>query len=200
MGVRWLYICFFFFRGMLFHIARRIFVVFPTSFFSIRFVNIHVVHPYCRIDTTSAWIKLYKTILIIKGFRTIVFTFIVIAPTFQLIYPPAFFRCLSNSGTFAELRTTSFIEFRGVACSDSVSHNVQVLSIPVLLLVCCQDWTCNLQMIVSLEAYAMSPAGQFRGKFWDLWTWCSYLTRITTIIYDFFYLCSYSDFRQFRFA
>ena len=56
----------------------------------------------------------------------------------------------------------------GVACSDSVSHNrVQVLSIPVLLLACSQDWTCNLQMIVSLEAlgtnayncYAMCPTG-----------------------------------------
>ena len=40
----------------------------------------------------------------------------------------AFFRCLSNPGTFTELRTTSFIESTGVACSDSVSHNwVQVL-------------------------------------------------------------------------
>ena len=43
----------------------------------------------------------------------------------------------------------------------------QVLSIPVLLLVCNQDWTCNLQMIVSLETqwtnaynrYAMCLAG-----------------------------------------
>ena len=35
----------------------------------------------------------------------------------------------------------------------SVSHNrVQVLSIPVLLLACSQDWTCNLQMILSFEA------------------------------------------------
>ena len=52
-----------------------------------------------------------------------------------------------------ELRTASFIETMGVACSDSVSHNqVQVLSIPVLLLACSEDWTCNLQMIVSLEA------------------------------------------------
>ena len=34
-----------------------------------------------------------------------------------------------------ELRTASFIESTGVARSDSVSHNqVQVLSIPVLLL------------------------------------------------------------------
>ena len=48
---------------------------------------------------------------------------------------------------------TSFIETTGVACSDSVSHNrVQVLSIPVLLLACSEDWICNLQMIVSLEA------------------------------------------------
>ena len=90
---------------------------------------------------------------IIKGFRTIVFIFIVISTTFQSICPPAFFRCLSNSGTFTGLRTTSFIESTGVACSDSVIHKrVQVLSIPVLLLACSQDWTCNLQMIVSLEA------------------------------------------------
>ena len=66
---------------------------------------------------------------------------------FQPICPPAFFR------SFTELRITSFIESTGVACSDSISHNlVQVLSIPVLLLACSQDWTFNLQMIVSLEA------------------------------------------------
>ena len=59
---------------------------------------------------------------------------------------------MSNSGTSLELRTTSFIESPGVTCSDSVSHNrVQVLSIPVLLLTCSQDWTYNLQIIVSLE-------------------------------------------------
>ena len=59
----------------------------------------------------------------------------------------------ANSGTFTELRTKSVIESTGVVYSDSVSHNrVQVLSIPVLLLACSQDWTCNLQMIVSLEA------------------------------------------------
>ena len=55
----------------------------------------------------------------------------------------------------------------GVTYSDPVSHNkVQVLSIPVLLLACSQDWTWNLQIIVSLEAegsnasnrYAMCPA------------------------------------------
>ena len=74
---------------------------------------------------------------IIKGFRTIVFIFIVISTTFQLICPPVFFRCLSNSGTYMELRTTSFIEFTEGTGSDSASHNrVQVLSISVLLLAC----------------------------------------------------------------
>ena len=51
---------------------------------------------------------------------------------------------LPNPGTYMELRTTS----TRVVCSDSVSHNrVQVLSIPVLLLVCRQDWTCNLHVV-----------------------------------------------------
>ena len=90
-------------------------------------------------------------IFIIKGFRTIVFIFI--STTFRSICPPAYFRCLSISGTFTELRTSSFIETTGVGCSDSVRHNrVQVLSIPVLLHASSEDWTCNLQMIVSLEA------------------------------------------------
>ena len=106
-------------------------------------------------------------IFIIKGFRTIVaIYFVIFTQRFGRYVLRPFFRCLSNSGTFTELRTTSFIESMGVACSDSVSHNrVQVLSIPVLLLACSQDWTSNLQMIVSLEAY---------------------LTRITTIMYEFF--------------
>ena len=90
-------------------------------------------------------------IFIITGFQTIVIIFI--STTFRPISPPAFLRCLSNSGTFTELWTTFFIESSGVTCSDSVSHNwVQVLSIPVLLLACSQDWTSNLQIIVSLEA------------------------------------------------
>ena len=89
-------------------------------------------------------------IFIIKAFQTIVFIFIAISTTFWLLFPPPFFRCLSNSGTYVELGTTSFIESTGVACSDFISHNrVQVLSIPVLLLDCSQDWNCNLQMIMS---------------------------------------------------
>ena len=71
-------------------------------------------------------------IFIFKGFQTIIFIFIVIS-TFRAICPPAF-KCLSNLGTM------SFIESSGVACSDSISHNqVQVLSIPVLLLACSQE-------------------------------------------------------------
>ena len=96
---------------------------------------------------------------------------------FRPICPPAFFRYLSNTETYTELRTTSFIESKVIAYSDSVSHNrVQVLSIPVLLLACIWDWTCNHLMIVSLEAegtnaynrYAMCPAEQSRMSFLDL--------------------------------
>ena len=122
-----------------------------------------------RVHFSQEVIKLDIYFFIIKGFRTIVFIFIVISTTFRPICHPAFFRGLSNSGTYTELWTTSFIESTWIAWYDSVSHNwVQVSSIPVLLLACSQDWTCNLQMIVSLEArgtnaynrYAMCPAGQ----------------------------------------
>ena len=72
-------------------------------------------------------------VFIIKSFQTIVFIFNVIFTQFRPICPPAFFRCLSNSGTYTELRTTSFIESTGVSCCDSVSHNwVKMLRIPVL--------------------------------------------------------------------
>ena len=62
-------------------------------------------------------------IFIIKGFQTIVVICIVISSTFRLICSPVFCKCLSNSGTFTELRTTSFIVSTLVTCSDSVSHN-----------------------------------------------------------------------------
>ena len=88
-------------------------------------------------------------IFIIKGFGTIVLIFIVISTTFR----PIMFSSLLH--VFVEIGnlhgTSNFIESTGVACSDSVSHNrAQVLSISVLFLACSQDWTCNLQMIVSL--------------------------------------------------
>ena len=42
-----------------FNIARSILVYLPSSFFSIRLVSVHVVHPYSSIDTTAAWKKLH---------------------------------------------------------------------------------------------------------------------------------------------
>ena len=63
---------------------------------------------------------------------------------------PGLLQVFVELGNLHELRTMSFIESTGVVCSDSVSHNqVQVLSIPALLLACSQDWTYNLQMIAS---------------------------------------------------
>ena len=63
-----------------------------------------------------------------------------------MIYPPAYFRSFfSNSGACTEHRSTSFIESTEVACSDTVNHKqVQVFSIPELLIACHQDWTSNL--------------------------------------------------------
>ena len=97
----------------------------------------------------SKFLRRSLLIFIIKVFRAIVFIFIVLSKMFRPICPPAFFRYLSNSGIFTELRTTSFIETTWVTCSDSVSYNrVQVLNIPVLLLACSEDWTCNYLRII----------------------------------------------------
>ena len=45
-------------RQDLFKIARSILVYLPSSFFSSRFVSVHVVQPYSSIDVTAAWKKL----------------------------------------------------------------------------------------------------------------------------------------------
>ena len=84
-------------------------------------IDLKMMHDNCN-SQSSRYIEKDIRYFIIKGFQTIVLIFIVIS-TFRLICPLAFFRCLSNSGTFTELRTTSFIETTGVTCSDSVSHN-----------------------------------------------------------------------------
>ena len=60
-----------------------------------------------RLVQLSKFLRCSLMIFIIKGFRTIVFIFIVISTMFRPICPLVFFRCLSNSGTFTELRTTS---------------------------------------------------------------------------------------------
>ncbi len=54
--------------------------------------------------------------------------------TFRLICPTVFFRCLSNLGTFTELRTTSFIYSTEVARFDSVSHNRRMVTFLFFLL------------------------------------------------------------------
>ena len=60
---RWPYSCYFVGWCLqdLFNIARSILVyshVIAVNFFSIRFVGIHMVHPYSSINTTAAWKKL----------------------------------------------------------------------------------------------------------------------------------------------
>ena len=76
-----------------------------------------------------------------------------------------------------ELRTTSFIETTGFACSDSVCHDrVQVLSIPVYYSPVATIEPATFRMIVFLVAqgtnaysrYAMCSAGQLRVNFWVL--------------------------------
>ena len=44
----------------LFNITHSILVQFPSSFFSMPFISIHVVHPYSSIDTTTAWKKTHS--------------------------------------------------------------------------------------------------------------------------------------------
>ena len=70
MGGRWPYSCCF--KGCcfqdLFNIAHSILVQFLSSFFSICFVSIHVVHPYSRIDTTAACKK--KNYILIHWMET----------------------------------------------------------------------------------------------------------------------------------
>ena len=60
MGGRWPYSCYFVecYLQDLFNIARSILVFLLSSFFSIRLVSVHVVHPDSSIDTTAAWKKL----------------------------------------------------------------------------------------------------------------------------------------------
>ena len=61
MGGKWTYSCCFVGRDLqdLFNIVRSILVELPLSFFLIRLVSVHVVHPYISIDPTVAWKKLF---------------------------------------------------------------------------------------------------------------------------------------------
>ena len=60
MGGKWPHNCYFVGCCLqdLFNIACSVLVKLPSSFFSVRLVSIHVVHPYSSIDMTVASIKL----------------------------------------------------------------------------------------------------------------------------------------------
>ena len=58
-------------RQDLFKIARNILVLLLSSFFSSRFVRVHVVHPYSSIDTTAAWKKLRFILSVRSDFHII---------------------------------------------------------------------------------------------------------------------------------
>ena len=73
MGGRWPYSCCFVGCCLqdLFNIARSILVLLPSSFFSVRLVSVHVLHPYSSIDTTAAWKKLRFILLVRSDFHMI---------------------------------------------------------------------------------------------------------------------------------
>ena len=71
MGGRWLYSCCFVGCCLydLFNIACSILVYLPSSFFSIRFISVHVVHLYSSIDMTAAWKKLHFILSVRSDFH-----------------------------------------------------------------------------------------------------------------------------------
>ena len=72
-GGRWPYSCCLvgYCRQDLFKIACSILVLLPSSFFSSRFVSVHVVHPYSSIDVTAAWKKLHFILSVRSDFNII---------------------------------------------------------------------------------------------------------------------------------
>ena len=84
-----------------FDIARSIFVYFPYSFFSIRFVSIYVVHLYSSIDTTTAW-KKSRFILDRPDFHMI---------ENQLTAVNAFARCILTSVSVDEILLSKYMKF-----------------------------------------------------------------------------------------
>ena len=62
MGFRdgsWVAVQLLFWEMLLLRIARSILVEFPSSFFSLRLVSVHVMHPYSSTDTIATWKKLH---------------------------------------------------------------------------------------------------------------------------------------------
>ena len=54
-----------------FNIACSLFVLLPSSFFSIRLVSVHIVHLYSSIDTTTSWKKLRFILSVRSDFHMI---------------------------------------------------------------------------------------------------------------------------------
>ena len=73
MGIQWRYSCCFMGCCLLdlFNIARSVLVQFPSNFFSIHFVSIHVVHPYSSINTTTPKKKSHFILLETSDFHMI---------------------------------------------------------------------------------------------------------------------------------
>ena len=65
MGGEWSYSCCFVGHCLsdIFNIVRSILVQLSSSFLSIRFVSVHVVHPYSSIDTTKSDVQLFQSIV-----------------------------------------------------------------------------------------------------------------------------------------
>ena len=98
----------------------------------------------------SKFLRRSLMIFIIKSFRIIVlhlYYFDNFSVNMSFDFLQVFFWTREPSWNF-ELRP--LLNPRGSPVQ--IPYRVQVLNIPVLLLACSQDWTCNLQMIVSLEA------------------------------------------------
>ena len=106
MGGRWSYSCCFVGRCIqeLFNIACSILVLFPSSFFSMHFISISVVHPLSCIDTTAAWKKLDRSnfhiisclLIEVHAFAWSILTLLSVDETLQL-------KCVNLSTNFRGL-------------------------------------------------------------------------------------------------
>ena len=132
------------------HFLYQRVIVFPFHglFFWLRLI---VANP-CWLSCLNFWDKAWR-FLSLRVFRLLSSSWLLFLQLFgRYVLQPSSGVCQTQEPT-QNFKLRPLLNPWGVTCSDSVSYNqVQVLSIPVLLLACNQDWTCNLQMIVSLEA------------------------------------------------
>ena len=73
----------------------------------------------------------------------------------------------------------------GVCQTWELTRNLELRRIPVLLLACSQDWTCNLQMIVSLETILM-----LNWIIWNRTVWLNWIAWNRNVFVNYtVYLC-----------